>query len=145
MSEWISVVGWTLIHFVWQGTPLAVATAGILRVCQHRSANTRYVTACVGLALMFVAPVVTAGVLWSPTGQPAVAESATISVAPEPAAVSPISGAYGHLFLSAHTWDLVETALPYVVSIWLGGVLLLATRLAGGVRRLRLTALAQAV
>ena len=60
----------------------------------------------------------------------------------------PVSGAYGQLFLSAQTWDLVETALPYVVSIWLGGVLLLATRLAGGlwrVRCLRLTALAQSV
>ena len=33
MQAWMLVTGWTLIHFVWQGGLLAVATAAGLRLC----------------------------------------------------------------------------------------------------------------
>ena len=147
MSAWIPVVGWTLIHFVWQGIVLAVATAIVLGACRQRSANTRYLVACVGLVLMVVAPVVTAGVLWSATGQLPAAVVATPLAAPETAAAARVSGADDHVFVSAHPWDPANTVLPSMVFIWLGGVLLLTTRLAGGlwrVRHLRLRSMAQA-
>ena len=147
MSAWIPVVGWTLIHFVWQGIVLAVATAIVLGTCRQRSANTRYLVACVGLVLMVVVPVVTAGVVWSATGPlPAVVVAAP-SAAPEAAAAARVTGADDHLFVSTHPWDLANTVLPSMVFIWLGGVLLLTTRLAGGlwrVRHLRLRSMAQA-
>ena len=147
MSAWISVVGWALIHFVWQGIVLAVVTAVVLRACRQRSANTRYLVACVGLVLMVVTPVVTAGGLWSATGPLPAAVVATPSAAPETAAAARVSGADDHLFVSTHPWDLANTVLPSMVFIWLGGVLLLTTRLAGGlwrVRHLRLRSMAQA-
>ena len=146
MSAWISIVGWALIHFVWQGTVLALATAVILRACQQRSANTRYLVACVGLALMVVSPVATAGALWSSTHQLASAELGAQSSTPESSPVPLISGADDHLVVTDATWELADAVLSYIVFIWLGGVLFLATRLGGGlwrVRRLRLTSLAQ--
>ena len=67
MNPWTHVVGWTLVHFVWQGAVLAVAAAIALRLCRHRSANTRYVIACMALAAMLASPVITARVLTAPT------------------------------------------------------------------------------
>ena len=147
MSAWIPVVGWALMHFVWQGIVLAVVTGVVLGASRQRSANTRYLVACVGLVVMVVAPVVTVGVLWSASGPLPDAAVATPSAAPETAAVGLVSGADDHQFVSAHPWDLANTVLPSMVFIWLGGVLLLTTRLAGGlwrVRHLRLRSMAQA-
>ena len=45
MNPWTHVIGWTLIHFVWQGAVLAVLRPWALRLCRHRSANARYAIA----------------------------------------------------------------------------------------------------
>ena len=66
MNPWTHVIGWTLIHFFWQGALLAIAAQGTLRSCRNRSANTRYAIACVALAAMLAAPIVSARVLMTP-------------------------------------------------------------------------------
>src|SRR5262249_60682308 len=48
----IEVLGWTLIHFTWQGTLVALSLAGVLRLLRGSSTNTRYAAACVALLLM---------------------------------------------------------------------------------------------
>src|SRR5262245_58305671 len=63
MSPWTHVVGWTLIHFVWQGAILAAVAAGALRFYRHRAANARYAIACVVLATMLASAAVTALIL----------------------------------------------------------------------------------
>ena len=145
MTTWIDVVGWALIHFVWQGTVLAVATATMLRVCQSRSANSRYLVACVGLALMVSAPIMTAVILWSPTDEHA-APGLTASSSLLESTTVPIAGGGGAAVLVGESGGWMDPLLPYVVVIWLGGVVLLGMRLAGGlwrVRHLRRTALAE--
>ena len=52
MNPWIEITGWTLIHFVWQGTLLALATAAALGLCRRSTAQVRYVMACLGLVAM---------------------------------------------------------------------------------------------
>ena len=52
MSPLFEVTGWTLIHFVWQGTLLALATAAALGACRRSAADIRYAIACLGLAAM---------------------------------------------------------------------------------------------
>ena len=52
MNPWIEVTGWTLIHFVWQGTLLALATAAALGLCRRSAAEVRYAIACLGLTAM---------------------------------------------------------------------------------------------
>ena len=66
MNPWMQATGWALIHFVWQGGLLALATAVGLRLCRRRSSRARYAIACAGLTAMLAAPVVTAAFFWTP-------------------------------------------------------------------------------
>ena len=63
LQAWTHVIGWTLIHFVWQGGLLAIAVAAGLRLCRRRSPAARYAIACAGLTAMLAAPAITAGIL----------------------------------------------------------------------------------
>src|SRR5213079_1695392 len=61
-ANWISpeilrTLGWTLLHFLWQGAGLAALFAVAAAVC--RSASARYALAVSALVLMMVSPVVT--------------------------------------------------------------------------------------
>ena len=63
LNAWIYTIGWALIHFVWQGGLIALATAAVLASCRHRSSQTRYAIACAGLVAMLAAPAITAAVV----------------------------------------------------------------------------------
>ena len=52
-------IGWTLVHFLWQGAAVAVVLAVVLRILRNSSANLRYVISCTALLLMVVLPVIT--------------------------------------------------------------------------------------
>jgi hypothetical protein len=52
-----AVLGWALLHFLWQGTALAALAAAAMAVC--RRASTRYLVGVGALALMLFAPVAT--------------------------------------------------------------------------------------
>src|SRR4051794_11602866 len=52
----IRPLGWTLLHFLWQGAAVALLLAGALRLLRDQTANARYVAACVALLLMAAAP-----------------------------------------------------------------------------------------
>jgi len=52
-------LGWTLLHFVWQGALVAALLAVALRVLRKRSAGLRYLVATVALLILAVAPVAT--------------------------------------------------------------------------------------
>src|SRR3979490_1946210 len=61
-ANWISpdllpTLGWTLLHFLWQGAGLAALFAVASAVC--RSAPARYALAVSALVLMMVSPVIT--------------------------------------------------------------------------------------
>ncbi len=51
-------LGWTLLHFLWQGTLIAVALAALLALMRQASAQLRYLLACSALLLMFCTPIV---------------------------------------------------------------------------------------
>jgi hypothetical protein len=53
------VLGWTLLHFVWQGALAGVLFAGANVLLRPRSANTRYAAACCTMLLMLVLPLAT--------------------------------------------------------------------------------------
>src|SRR5438093_10030548 len=63
MTSVMTLLGWTLIHFVWQGSVLALATLVALR--RARRAQTRYLVACIGLGAMLITPLATFGWLRS--------------------------------------------------------------------------------
>ena len=60
--EWLPtawIVGWTLVHFLWQAGLIAVLAVATLGLLDRRSASTRYLVCCATLALMIAAPIVT--------------------------------------------------------------------------------------
>ncbi|TXT33944.1 MAG: TonB domain/peptidase M56 domain-containing protein, partial [Planctomycetota bacterium] len=56
MSDAIEVLGWTLLHFVWQGAVVGVLAAMLLAALRRRSASARYLTAVTALGLMLLLP-----------------------------------------------------------------------------------------
>ncbi len=67
-------VGWTLLHFLWQGAVLAGALALLLWLTKGRSPRLRYGLACLALAAMALAPAAT----WHELGQPQTASRALL-------------------------------------------------------------------
>ena len=152
MTAWVEVTGWTLLHFVWQGTLIALATAVALRLLQDRGPHGRYAIACAGLALMLTAPLVTAALLATTDRAPV---SVTRSDAPEGSrswsgdlkvrVIDAPSAAGGTASPAAAdvTRTLaglgieVNVLLSSIVGLWLGGVALLFLHGAGGYRRVR--------
>jgi len=59
-QPWVERLGWTLVHFLWQGLAIAVLYAAARRaIAAKASPNTRYLLACAALAAMMAAPLVT--------------------------------------------------------------------------------------
>ena len=152
-NQWVHVAGWALVHFVWQGALISLLTAAALRLLRHGSANARYLTSCIALGAMLVAPLVTARLL------SARAETAPgINVRPLAFSGAFSEGSGAPFFDQAvpaprqassmeEARRVVTRSLPVVIAVWLVGVSLLLIRLAGGwwrVRRLHHAALALA-
>jgi beta-lactamase regulating signal transducer with metallopeptidase domain len=108
-QPWVVRLGWTLLHFLWQGTLIAIVFA-IVRALLARSlsAHARYLMACTTLGVMTIAPVLTYFTSSSP-----VAWQVIPAIVPG---------------------DAWSRALPWLVSAWLGGVAGFSARLIGGWR-----------
>jgi len=59
----IDRLGWTLVHFLWQGTLLGLLSASLLALLPSARAQARYLLACTTLLTMLAAPVVTFSIL----------------------------------------------------------------------------------
>jgi beta-lactamase regulating signal transducer with metallopeptidase domain len=153
MNPWMQATGWTLVHFIWQGGLLAVATAAGLRLSRRRSPEARYAIACIGLATMLASAAVTASVFWAPgpvrlpggnilSGVPV--SDVTLTMLPGASdVVSPVKSS-----VFALTTTRLEAFLSFVVWAWLAGVTLFLMRFAGGcwrVHRVRVASLAEVV
>lgn len=51
MSALVDALGWTLVHFVWQGALIGLATAAVLALLRDATPQARYLAACTGLVL----------------------------------------------------------------------------------------------
>lgn len=136
--EEMVALGWTLLHFCWQGTAVAVAYAVVDQMTSRATSKIRYVVALAALMLMPAAVVgtfveemriatparvnghagqLTSGTHIGVTPRPILHEIPLASSLEEP-------GAW--LMMRA------ERLLPWVDALWMGGVFLLAIRSLGG-------------
>jgi uncharacterized protein (TIGR03435 family) len=126
-QPWVERLGWTLVHFLWQGVLITALYAVARRWIAHSSRpNTRYVLACVTLAAMMAAPLVTWG-LMRPSDAAPVLTHLTDRV--------PLAASTAALPLSMRAADSgVQAAhfLTWVVAVWLVGAIALSIRLIGG-------------
>ncbi|HEY1402930.1 MAG TPA: M56 family metallopeptidase [Pyrinomonadaceae bacterium] len=147
----LETLGWTLLHFVWQGALVALLYAGVASTLRRATANARYTVACACMFLMLALPVATFFQLDS---------KATVTIfdgrGAEIAPVEPSSGtgataksasAQARLYANflvvpddegasapLQRWAEARftSALPWLVLVWLAGALVLTLRLVGG-------------
>src|SRR5882672_5849039 len=149
-------LGWALVHFLWQGAALAMLLGFALAVIRPTAARTRYTVSIVTLAAMLVVPFATSLRLYEPalssSSQTLPAEPTSDVNAPAPRAPSPAGKSLQPLPSPAPAHsdnrvarftqlrDRLEPVLPWLVVVWVLGVLILSVRLAYGwmaTRRLR--------
>jgi uncharacterized protein (TIGR03435 family) len=132
-QPWVERLGWTLIHFLWQGLSIAVLYAAARRgVARTSSPNARYVLACAALAAMMAAPLVTWGLMQPPHASPDAAY--VIRSAPPAASTDGIATTTTYPTSVRATVSGVQQAqfLLWVVMVWLAGAVVFWVRLAGG-------------
>lgn len=160
-QELVELLGWSLVHFLWQGTVVALMTALLLLVMKRAAPGARYLVAVAGLAIMVACPLLTltflSGLMTHEplVGPPTVERSATISSVASPDIVvtsgssdrsstaesrPTLQTAEPALELSAARRRGIRSYLGWFVGIWLLGVVALSVRLCAGwlwVQRLR--------
>lgn len=143
----VELMGWTLLHFVWQGALVAALLGGLLRLLDTSVPPVRYAVCCVALIGLLAFPIGTGLFL---EGQLLEEESASASqVVTEAVPIGAGEGGREALAVSSSpaspSWraqaaSWVRPVLPWLVLGWGLGVLGFSMRLAGGawrVRRLR--------
>jgi beta-lactamase regulating signal transducer with metallopeptidase domain/peptidoglycan/xylan/chitin deacetylase (PgdA/CDA1 family) len=158
-QPFFQALGWTLLHFVWQGAFVGILFAGVNILLRRHSANTRYAAACAALLLMLVLPLATFCIIGtfstaSPSNQQTLTRTSDALVAAKtsaslshqqvnaPAEVDPDAMLPPEAIFS-ETWaeDSFASLLPWLVLLWLAGALFLSLRFLGGwtsVQRLKL-------
>jgi len=127
--ELLQALGWTLLHFVWQGAALAALFAVTNALC--RRATTRYALAVIALALMMAAPLITLAGLMRQK-DPAVGYGAPGASALAVKPVEGVSVAAGPGAPAPEAPAPQPAGILWCVEAWFLGVLLLSLRTAGG-------------
>jgi beta-lactamase regulating signal transducer with metallopeptidase domain len=141
-EQTVRQIGWVLVHFLWQGCAVGAVWWGILKILGKASSNARYLTACIGLILMALAPVITFTMLGGDHITVAIPKIAPVQVPAVSTTPPPIetqttvisyteSVAPEKSLLDAFTARL-ESALPFCVIGWIIGVAALSIWYLGG-------------
>ncbi|WP_243287316.1 M56 family metallopeptidase [Geothrix terrae] len=129
-EPWAQSLGWSLLHFLWQGAALGLLAWLGLALLRGASARTRYGVACAALLLMAAAPVATFLFLQR---QAALAEPLRLGVEASGILIPEAP-------LPLRMKMALDPALPWLLGTWALGVVLLSARFLGGwarVQRLR--------
>lgn len=150
----LQALGWTLVHFVWQGFAIAAVLALALAVTRRASAGFRYGLCAAALVLMVAVPAATlvrlSGTTHDDVKRPA--SSNVVQAAASSAGVreqasdvtasdQPLSGAQRSAgapatrLATVRAW--LELRMTWLVALWGLGVFLLSVRLLGGYLRAR--------
>lgn len=117
IMQWVLALGWSLVHFLWQGLLIGVLYAAVCGLLGRERSHARYAAGLVALAAMALAPILTLAWLWPESAVPA--GDGSVVLAPVV-----VTGA-GALVEQASIWtDL----LPFLVVCWLVGVILVSGR-----------------
>jgi len=109
----VDILGVVLLHFIWQGVLVGLAYAALKNLCT--SASARYRLGLIALAALALAPLLTAYSCWP--------DSASVSAGGGTVFAGTLQA--GAQVLSA--WQL-KPALPWLVAVWLCGVVVIAMR-----------------
>jgi D-alanyl-D-alanine endopeptidase (penicillin-binding protein 7) len=117
----VASLGWTLLHFIWQGALIGCATAILLMTLRHARPETRYAVGCAALLACLAWPVLDL-VLFLRTGETPQAANLLRDVVAAPSALANATGVM--LWLQDH--------LPWIVSLWAACAAALGLRMVVG-------------
>jgi beta-lactamase regulating signal transducer with metallopeptidase domain len=143
LSEaWARRLGWVLIHFLWEGTIIALVLAVLLRLFTKASSQTRYALAGMALLICAIAPAITwtmlapheggsspvteVGPVNLPQFQDGMASASIALPAGLQAPIEPQTPWQARLVYAANA------SLPWAVGLWFVGIIILSTRLTLG-------------
>jgi uncharacterized protein (TIGR03435 family) len=128
-EAWVERLGWTLVHFLWQGLAIALLYAAARRMMARRSSpNGRYLLACAALAAMMAAPLAT----WRLMQLPDASHGAAYQIRSIPPTPSTTAVSAATLPDSVRATVRPAQFLAWIVIVWLAGATALWVRLAGG-------------
>lgn len=165
-SALVQRLGWTLLHFLWQGALVAALGAIGLRCLRRAGSSARYLWLLTAFAALALAPTTTLTLLTRAPSEAAAARRPIANESIAPASPAAVDGAHDPAFpagppaapLTAAPTDVATLAsrgtpvflnrvptladhcrpvLPWLVAAWAAGVSLLTLRLAGAWWRLR--------
>jgi beta-lactamase regulating signal transducer with metallopeptidase domain len=116
---WVQALGWTLLHFIWQGALVGIVFAVLRALIPAGHCNARYANGLAALVLMLVFPLVTLFTILR-------ADLPVEAVSPAVMAVSTVSAIAQSAPPAA--LSVMDTALQWIVCLWIAGVLLMAYR-----------------
>ncbi|MGA7525370.1 MAG: M56 family metallopeptidase [Acidobacteriaceae bacterium] len=145
MNHHWQALGWTLVHFLWQGAAIALAYRVLDLALARRSANARYILALAALLAMFSVSLTTLAYEEVSLHPAAFSDANADRAVWTPVSIAPV----GNVTTPAESMHpatpfLVDRMLPFLDALWLAGVLFLTLRALGGwwvLRRLRLSPL----
>ena len=129
-QPWVERLGWTLVHFLWQGAAIALLYA-LGRWClgDLRSGQGRYLMACAALAAMIAAPVITFALL-SPSAAPLPNPYVGRVPISSPSVTIEHASTASMETLAIRVWE--DQVMPWLVVAWLAGATVFWVRLFGG-------------
>ena len=129
---WVEPLGWTLIHFLWQGLSIALLYAAARRMMARRSSpNGRYLLACAALAAMIAAPLATWRLMQPPDASPGSAYHIP-SIPPAPSTTVVAEATLPDSVRAPVANVQPAQFLAWIVIVWLAGAAVFWFRLAGG-------------
>ena len=122
---WIQALGWTLLHFIWQGLVIGAAFAAVRALIPRAHCTARYGAGLAALAALTLWPIATFLAMrpWNVDATDAAASVAQTSTTVA-AGVSAIVDVAGTQFSS-----VIEATMPWLVLLWAGGVLAMGGRI----------------
>jgi len=142
-------LGLTLVHFFWQGLAVAVLVGVLVKVLRLNHGNARYTTYLLAFVIMIACPVVTFTAIDIPTSPDTelvsgakstkVIDSSSYTalsagdILPESEISSPAMPTLADsILLGQRISDLLNVSMPWVLVIWMVGVVVLSGRLLMG-------------
>ena len=131
-------MGWALLHFLWQGTLIALALKGALMLIEQRSSSLRYALALFCLFLMAALPVF---LLCRPQSGnsdiPATYGTVQFETMPQNVSTSGSIPIQRKPDFRTRAFDFAAPLAPWIALCWLSGVALLLLKTIGGVFQVR--------
>ena len=118
-EPWVQAVGWTLLHFVWQGLVVGAGFAAVRALLPGTHCKARYAAGLAALALL---------ALWPLATLVALRPQAVIETAAAGGALAPMDGVAAATAFESGLAATIDQALPWLVLLWCVGVLAMGGR-----------------